>query len=192
MKDLFPIPLLQESLNLTNNNLYQEIKHQRSFRPKDRTNYTSYYDKNPMEGVNWEELHGLIINHSRTFLRTVAPKSPLPRNYKINAWWNLYDVHNHHCWHAHGRSLLSGTYYVYFDETSVPIEFRSPIESLTNSWLNLFGTDTRWAQSLQIFPAQGDLLMWPSWLDHCVPEQKRVGDNLRCTISFNVMAKYDN
>ena len=172
-----------------NNTLYEDIKSQRAKRPPDRHNYTSYYDKDPMEGINWSNLRDAILEHSRIYFRSVCPKSPPPSSLRINAWWNLYDKHNHHCWHAHGRSLFSGTFYVYIDDRSVPIEFRSPIESLVNSWQAGFGVETRWAQTLQIHPSTNDLLIWPSWVDHNVPEQKVVSDNLRCSISFNVISK---
>lgn len=72
------------------------------------------------------------------------------------------------------------------DKDSVGIEFKSPLESLILAHSDQFGYNTRWEQSVKLFPESGDLLIWPSWLDHSVPEQKTVGDNLRCSISFNV------
>lgn len=190
MKDLFPIPLLHEKIALTNSNLYEEIKSIRATRSPDRNNYTSYYDKSPMEGVNWSELRQQIVDNCLQLYRILIPKIKPPETVRVNAWWNLYGYNNHHCWHAHGNSLFAGTYYVHMDELSVPLEFKSPLESLINSWQPGFGNDTRWAQAVKVHAATGDLLIWPGWIDHSVPEQKTLSDNLRCTISFNVLRNY--
>ena len=137
-----------------------------------------------MSGLRWDELENAIKHHSLLYasgIYNIKDKTPV-----INAWWNLYNVNNHHCWHSHSGSLMSGTFYVHVDDDSVGIEFKSPLESLILAHSREFGYNTRWEQAVELTPETGDLLIWPSWLEHTVPEQKTVGDNLRCSISFNV------
>ncbi len=140
-----------------------------------------------MEGIDWSELESKILLTAQNYFNTVIPKGRWDSRAKVLAWWNLYGADNHHCWHSHPNSLFSGTYYVYMDEKSVPIEFRSPIGSLIQSWNCMFGLNTRWVQGVKIKPETNDILMWPSWLDHSVPNQNELSDNLRCTISFNIV-----
>ena len=187
MKDLFPIPLLHEKLILTRNDLYDQIKARRALKSSSREGYTSYFDRPSMEGIEWSELKGRILNTAKTMFTSVIPEGKWRDSYSVQAWWNLYGSNNHHCWHAHSSSIFAGTYYVYMDEKSVPIEFKNPIESLIYAWHPKFGIKTRWEQNIKIYAKTGDILMWPAWLDHSVPEQKELSDNLRCTISFNII-----
>lgn len=188
MKDLFPIPLLHEKITLTKSNLYDQIKARRELKDPGRAGYTSFFDKDhTMDGIDWSELQVKILSTAQTYFKAVIPEGRWPSNARVHAWWNLYGADNHHCWHSHPNSLFSGTYYVHMDEKSVPIEFKSPLESLILSWHSKFGSRTRWKQSVSLKTHIDDLLMWPSWLDHNVPKQKELSDNLRCTISFNII-----
>lgn len=187
MKDLFPIPLLHEKITLQKSDLYNQIKEARAKKDPGRHGYTSYFDKGKeMEGVDWSELKEKIYSSSKAYYSTVIPQGKWPK-VKIHAWWNLYGADNHHCWHAHSNALFAGSYYVYMDELSVPIEFKNPLESLIYSWHPKFGLGTRWAQNLSLTTTTSDLLMWPAWMDHSVPKQSDLSHNLRCTISFNVI-----
>ena len=46
----------------------------------------------------------------------------------------------------------------------------------------------RWAQELSFRPDNGDILIWPGWVEHTVPEQKAC-NNERVTLSFNISVK---
>jgi len=173
-----------EKTSLSTTRYYQKIKELRAARPDNPNHYTSFYDDDPMQGMDWDDLKKEISDHALNFASTafnIRYKKPV-----ITAWWNLYDLKCHHCWHHHTHSLISGTFYVHTDSDSVGIEFKSPLESLIKAHCGSFGDETRWKQNVMINPEPGDILMWPSWLDHSVPEQKTVGDDLRCSISFNV------
>jgi len=181
MKDLFPIPLLMEKINNLDS-VREQILNVRNEKSSNRENYTSFYDEHPMEDIEWDEIRNQIIAAGQTFINQVSNSNdPV----KIHAWWNVYNEHNHHCWHYHGDSKASGTLYIYADRNSVPIMFKSPIENLVeNTRLKLYN---RWIQNFTHQPETGDLLIWPSWLVHMVPEQKDVPQNLRVSLSFNII-----
>lgn len=183
MKDLFPIPMLTETIKPKTDIFYQ-ISQQRKLRGPDKNNYTSYYDRDAMVGIDgWEELAETIHGHCKSYCSSVGIKKS---NLRLIAWWNVYGYGNHHCWHAHPSALLSGTFYVNVPDKSRPIEFKSPIESLIQSWHYKAFDHTRWEQGVELYPKTNDLLVWPSWLEHMVPEIKSDPDE-RCTISFNIL-----
>lgn len=188
MRDLFAVPVLHEKLNLDADYFYNQIVDLRNARDADRTQYTSFYDEDPMKGLEWDALRAEIISNVKRYFVTVCPENPGLQNLdvRIQAWWNLYGELNHHCWHHHGGAMLAGTYYVHMDENSPGINFCSPTESLIKAAIGSFGDGTRFQQSVMLHTQSNDLLLWPSWLSHMVPEQKTFGEKLRCSISFNV------
>lgn len=194
IKDLFAVPILHENIILQGSNLYEQIKAARAKKNPSSHNYTSYFKSpsdnsdNRMEGVDWSELETHIHRCSKEYIKAVFPQAKWYNTKIDNIWWNLYGLNNHHCWHIHPASLLSGTYYVHMDDLSAPVSFKSPIMMLLSStYHNKYGSGTKWSQLVTIKAKTGDLLMWPSWLEHAVPEQTRLSENARCSISFNVI-----
>ena len=187
MKDLFPIPILHEKIPLQNNNLFEQIKAARVLLDEDIHYYTSFYEEDPMKGIEWSTLRETILLTARKYImQTTSEEHSRTSNLKIHAWWNLYEQGTHHCWHSHSNVRASGTYYVYTDKNTVPIEFKSPIESLIKSWDPTFGVGTRWSQENKIYPEPGDILIWPPFVEHQVPLTRKANNNLRCTVSFNI------
>lgn len=186
LRSLFAIPLLHENITIRRSNLYDEIKVRRASKGPELNNYTSYFDSDPMNGVDWSELRGHILTQARRYTEAVFPEGKWSGLKFHKIWWNLYDMNNYHGRHSHGSNYLSGTYYVHMDEHSAPLEFYSPIQSLVWGWNSKYGVGTVWAQGARVYAKTGDLLLWPPWLEHSVSEQKIPSDNLRCTISFNL------
>lgn len=191
MLDLFSIPMLKENINLNPDDYYNQIVNLRNSRGSERFEYTSFYDQDTMAGMQWEELRREIELAAIRYMTDVCPTNNNPGTPKVIAWWNLYGEQNHHCWHDHSGHDLAGTYYVHMDEHTPGIEFSSPLAPLINASIAQFGVNTRFRQTCHIQPSPGELLIWPSWLSHMIPEQKTFGDKLRCTISFNIRLEKD-
>lgn len=188
MKDLFPIPILHEKISIQNNNLYEQIKAARSLLSEDIHHYTSFYEEDPMGGIDWDNLKELILTTARKYImQTTTQDYSRTSKLRVHAWWNLYEQGTHHCWHSHANVRASGTYFVYTDNNTVPIEFKSPLEPLIRAWEPTFGAGTRWAQEKKIYPEPGDLLIWPPFIEHQVPITRETTNNLRCTVSFNIL-----
>lgn len=120
----------------------------------------------------------------------------------FHAWVNRYDGKNFHNTHDHVNSLVSGTFYVKTKGTE-PIMFFSPNnigEFATRAQMKyyddvpgmngirVFGTPTM-QHEIQVFPREGEFLLWPSHLLHTVPKpdvEKEEGYE-RISISFNLM-----
>ncbi len=100
--------------------------------------------------------------------------------HNIDYWCSVYRRHDQHSSHFHGRSLVSGTYYPMTSTKSASILLEAP-------WMNHTMHDTIDVKQMlfEYKPDPGDLLMWPSWLNHRVEPQGEI-DIPRIAISFNI------
>ncbi|MGY8867464.1 MAG: putative 2OG-Fe(II) oxygenase [Methylophagaceae bacterium] len=194
MKNLFPIPMLQEQTNLNIEEIHQSILQHRNNKSPDRTNYTSFYDEDGLAGIKHKDA---IIEQIKTFTDGyISECIDYDEGFSldvtadhISAWYNVYSEGIHHCWHDHGRSLLSGTVYIHTDGDSSPFLIKSPLYSIIRGWAGPSeGFSGRFAQQEEFNPKAGDIYIWPGWLEHTVPTQKQT-NNPRVSISFNIAAK---
>lgn len=191
MRDLFPIPLYHEKTNLPIDQYRDTILELRSKQDtgKPHKDYTSFFNKGSMmAGLETEDLYETISKECNTLTSSVGIDNIRIEPYMVSAWWNVY-YREHHCWHHHGTALWAGTLYVQTPKDCQGITFKSPIEGLTKSWADKAFDGTRWTQEITIHPKAGDMLMWPGWLDHTVPELFSDPEEPRISISFNVSVK---
>ena len=107
----------------------------------------------------------------------------------ISSWCNSADVGASQPPHSHENSWISGTYYVCFEKGHSPIRFWRPgvmvqpnrpyLSMALQSERTIFSTD-----DIQIYPASGTLLLWPSHLLHGHSGNTRDG---RLSLSMNFM-----
>tara|TARA_B100001989_G_scaffold231370_1_gene190017 strand:- start:457 stop:1017 length:561 start_codon:yes stop_codon:yes gene_type:complete len=98
-------------------------------------------------------------------------------------WLNCYETINWQEKHMHLPSKWSGVYYAIFDEEEhSPTHFYNPNEKLIAS------NHPSAMNSLAPKVKEGDMVIFPSWLDHAAPLNK--SSKLRATISFNFF--FDN
>ena len=113
----------------------------------------------------------------------------------VENWWiNINSRNSMNSLHIHPLCCFSGAYYVHADpEVHGPIVFRTPLHARMgmidsrlepNSELQDHNPTT--AESWQYPPETGNLLIFPSWLEHYVNPSKT--DDERISISFNIMA----
>lgn len=192
MRDLFPIPLYHEKPNLPIDYYRDKILELRAAQDTGRPHkdYTSFFNKenNKMAEIDTESLYDCIAAEANILTQSVGIKNINIRSDMIGAWWNVY-YQEHHCWHCHGNALWAGTLYLQMPDDCAGIVFKSPIEGLTKAWADKAFDGTRWKQEVTVHPKAGDLLMWPGWVDHTVPEIFHTPDKPRVSISFNISVK---
>jgi len=109
------------------------------------------------------------------------------------SWANRYLGDEHVSKHNHVNSMISGVYYIETTPTTAPIIFEK-----SYSYVNLFhGTTTPTFKKIQgnhynssthtIYPRSGDLLLFPSHLEHTVPGSN--SKDVRYSLAFNCFAK---
>ena len=92
-------------------------------------------------------------------------------------WLNVYESQNWQEKHIHSPGQWSGVYYVHFDPNEhKATNFYHPCETLLATAGITSNTLVPWVQ-------EGDMIIFPSWLEHAAPMNK--SSKLRSTISFN-------
>lgn len=109
----------------------------------------------------------------------------------MNSWCNSADQGASQPPHSHENSLISGTYYVSFEQGHSPISFWRPgsLGQPNHPYISLAHQAERTsfsADEIQISPASGTLLLWPSHLLHGHSGNARDG---RLSLSMNLLPK---
>lgn len=104
---------------------------------------------------------------------------------KINNMWAIINTGGSaNLRHQHGNSTISGAYYVRAPENSGDIIFYDPRPAPIYSHPNAVSPNSLNAQINGISPKEGALVLFPSYLDHSVNENK--SNEERIVISFNI------
>ncbi len=115
-----------------------------------------------------------------------------------NIWYNYYLENEYQEWHDHLGSIFSPTHFAcvhflsYDDEIHQPTVFRDPLSKHRDHSHEL---EFDVVDNDKHIPnvKEGDFLMFPSYLDHCVYPVKKSLKCPRITISFNLnLLKYGN
>lgn len=177
--DLFAVKISRVVLDLDHEAIAEyTIDHQKNY-PWGR--YTTFHD--PKCNNDWranlpdkDKLDEALKRAGRDLCATTKRKE-LDDPY-LWYWVSIYDENDDHGSHNHPGSLLSGTYWPSCDETSSPILLTSPTQTLQMH-------DRLPVQDYIYQPQPGDMLMWPSWVEHRVHKQKKP-NKPRIAISFNL------
>ena len=104
---------------------------------------------------------------------------------KINNMWAIINTGGSaNLRHQHGNSTISGAYYVRAPKNSGDIIFYDPRPAPVYSHPNVLEPNLLNAQVNGITPKEGALVLFPSYLDHSVNENKSKEE--RIVISFNI------
>jgi len=118
----------------------------------------------------------------------------IPDVHMQNMWINISNSGAYNHVHAHSRSIVSGCFYVKTPENCGSIVFTNPNKHLMRAYLEYWHlmdegkldnsplSHFDW----QIDPEENNIVMFPSWLEHHVDDNK--SDEDRISISFNFSA----
>ena len=122
----------------------------------------------------WPALERAITREVTNYVNSISKFSRLKKegdwfNY---TWFSVFEREDTYPWHDHNLYFVSCVYYPTEGPGNMPILFKSPISSLINTWWPgpTFGHPevNRWNQEIMIYPKKGDLIIFPSWLEHTV------------------------
>ena len=147
-----------------------------------------------------EELE--VIENNRDLLESEyieCMREVFDRDFNVefdSIWYNVYMDGEYQEVHDHLGTPLNPTHFSFIHFLSFnkgehkPPEFRDPLSQIRNLSLEL--DRTRCGEVYVPDVKEGDLLMFPSYLQHCVPPGKKTSCP-RITIAFNVrVIKYSN
>jgi len=104
-----------------------------------------------------------------------------------NYWININKKNHYNKMHIHSSSILSGCYYAATTPQSGNIIFHNRPEAsyILGEMKNIGAVESRYTSTAQAFqPKAGAVLVFPSWLQHSVEENK--SDQDRISIAFNL------
>jgi uncharacterized protein (TIGR02466 family) len=107
------------------------------------------------------------INHTKRYLRT--------------SWVTSFSNGEYGHTHIHGKSDISGAYYISTNEEDGNIFFNNPVSAASYS---VFQPDEI---AHQFQPKEKQVLIFPSWLPHGI--SKNTTSNIRHSLSFNIYFK---
>lgn len=104
-----------------------------------------------------------------------------------NMWININEYKDSNITHSHPGSILSGVFYIKIPKNSGPIKFFNPFAeqinvNLKNQIITKYQPNN--CSEFSIFPKENMLILFPSWLQHCVMPNMNKTKN-RISISFN-------
>ena len=109
--------------------------------------------------------------------------------YASEMWLNVNKPTNYNILHHHGDSYISGVYYVHVPPEAGKLWFRHPSVAKTvinwNKYLDSLNEHN--CNSWFVEPKAGDLIFFPSWLEHEVDQNNSSED--RISIAFNLKIK---
>ena len=130
----------------------------------------------------------LTRQDSLSFRRTLQDVVGIPEQDVIQVWVNCGYASSYNIPHIHHSSMLSGVLYLKVPDGSGSIVFKDPRPQSTYSALynNNFSGDTWYLKPLaKIAPFEGQILLFPSWLEHSVESGDNQSD-LRISMPFNI------
>jgi len=120
-----------------------------------------------------------ILHHCGNYMVHMNVKE----NYRAaisTSWLTLTNPGQHAHLHDHGTNHISGVYWFKTNGQDGNIVFRNALKALK---CNPIGST--YAHENEFLPEQGRIVMWPSYLDHSVKENRTKFD--RISLSFNIV-----
>jgi uncharacterized protein (TIGR02466 family) len=180
--DFFQTPIWIDKLNIDNNKLINEMKiFQKNNIGKSVSNAGGYQGQNFFN----QELNDNI-------LRTIPKNSKELNISHIHFWININKKGDSNGRHAHGPYspiFLCGVYYAKVPKNSGRFKFYDPRGSWMQSMSEYIYYDDGFID-YNITPQDGMIILFPSWLEHSVEENK--SDDERITVAFNIMLDKKN
>ena len=187
---LFPTPVW--TINLDN---YNEINDQMySYIKSNQTNDEIGISKSNVKGWHSKDFN-LSEKDPQNFITFILPAIEKVMNdmgwdkekqtAKISNMWAIINTGGAaNLRHQHGNSTISGAYYVKAPNNCGDIVFYDPRPAPIYSYPNVNKVNFLNAQVNGISPKEGALILFPSFLDHSVNENK--SNKERIVISFNI------
>tara|TARA_X000000368_G_C23041934_1_gene717352 strand:- start:1955 stop:2581 length:627 start_codon:yes stop_codon:yes gene_type:complete len=153
------------------------------------THYLSdpYFQDNLIIQSNLDKFHCEINNHIKEYCRLLNLPNGANGSWQyeysiISSWFALFKKGNYAHVHNHGDCDIAGVYYFRKSNDDGSFFFTSPVPAQDSSCFR--------SGRVVINPNQGDILLFPGWLNHGVETNDT--DQDRCSISFNISFERDS
>ena len=183
--DLFPTTVYKKNVSLNPQDLNKMINHTSFDRDEDANCWTSI-DMDILE--SYSNIKKLIDDNFKLYINDVHKIDTSDINFFICRSWIVK-----HTWgdfgheHYHANSIFSGVLYLKVDDDSGQIVFHKQREFLETFDFNIKEWNKYNCSSWSILPKVGDLLIFPSTLNHSITTS--LSPNLRYVLGFDYFFK---
>lgn len=188
-KDLFKVPIFHGKLdNWKKYNrdllpLCKEIRKETddmSGLPWNCNVWSTYaYDDQLFKRSEFQEVSRAIATYVRSYLDRRQWKGEA-KILMTELWVNHQDKYQYQEYHDHRERIISGIYYIDVPEGAPGIMMKTPLKA---NFDDLFFNEDAVQEVNHLDIQTGDLLLFPSWLDHGV--KSNMTDSHRVNVSFN-------
>lgn len=186
MYNIFQSVVLHQNIKIDNNKL---LKYVYKIKKQDKGRILSNeggwqsleIDENQKE---LEELKNNIEKKLLEYLDNIKLKHS--KNYVYNIWLNINGYKDSNVLHNHPWSIVSGVYYIKTPSKCGDLVLHHPCREIGPEWHRLIieynpANSATWTLPV----AEGDLVLFPSWLYHSVNSNLNKED-VRVSIAFNI------
>jgi len=152
-----------------------------------RTNIKGWHSTTDM---NLKPEYQDLVNMLYEAQRTIYDQEHLDSEpFLGNMWANINPPGSMNRAHIHPNSLWSGVYYVKASENSGQLKIEDPksVALMVRPRMKKGKPPRRLWREDNYQPKAGRLIMFPSWLNHCVDTNE--SNDIRISVSFNFMQK---
>jgi uncharacterized protein (TIGR02466 family) len=147
------------------------------------TSYASLTDL-PWRSPIFADLVKVLDKHVAAFAKDLAFDLGGRKLKCDSIWINILPEGGSHASHIHPQSVISGTTYVAMPAGTSAIKFEDPrLPMMMHAPVRTPDAPEMLRPFIYITPAEGEVLMWESWLRHEVPMNMAEGE--RVSVSFN-------
>jgi len=140
---------------------------------------TYSYDDKLFKRPEFREISKVIAQYARTYLDSRHWKNE--RQIVMSELWaNWQGKYQYQEYHDHRERIISGIYYVDVPEGCPGIMMKTPLKA---NFDDLYFDEPAMQEVNHLDVTTGDILIFPSWLDHGV--KANMTDNPRINIAFN-------
>ena len=140
---------------------------------------TYAYDDQLFKRPEFQEVCKAIALYVRAFLERRQWKGER-KILMTEMWVNHQDKYQFQEYHDHRERIISGIYYIDVPEGTPGIMMKTPLKA---NFDDLFFNEDSCQEVNHLKIETGDLLLFPSWLDHGV--KANMTDNARINMAFN-------
>ena len=183
-EEFFPTSVFGKDIKLDNNKLAQDIINwSNQNQGVKKTNYKGWHSTTDMA---LKPEYQSLVGESITMCKEVFNEEWLDREPVLgNMWANINSPGGYNRPHLHPNSHFSGVYYIKTQENCGHLVFNEPRSGAHMTMpIRKEGRPPKhlWKE-VHIDPIPGRIIMFPSWLWHCVEPNK--SNDIRISVSFN-------
>ena len=188
IEKFFPTLVYGKDVQLNNNQLAQDIVNwSNQDKGVSKTNVKGWHSTTDM---HTKSEYSQLVTELTRMQKEIYDNEHIDRHAVLgNMWANINPPGGMNRAHIHPNSLWSGVYYIKAPENSGQLRVEDPrsVALMVRPRMKEGKPPARLWREASYEPKAGRLIMFPSWLNHCVDPNN--SNDIRISVSFNFMQK---